>query len=813
MHSATLLLALTGCFVVGTETWEQRLDGDADGVLDPAFAAPGEGDCDDLDPLVGRPTLLHADADGDGYGAADAGVLRCDLPAGWVVDATDCADNDADVHPDAVERCNGVDDDCDGLVDGNDVEDLDPTESRWYADADVDGYGSGEALIACTPASGFVLADGDCAPEDAAVHPDAVEICDTRDNDCDGLVDEADDVVGGTVWYRDDDGDGFGLVTVGVYACFQLAGYEPKPGDCDDAEPAAYPGATEVCDLVDNDCDGLIDDDDASVVGQRAWFVDTDRDGWGVGDALRNSCFGGDELASDAGDCAPNDATISPAAVEVWYDGVDQDCDGADDYDRDGDGHYPLADGGDDCDDQNPAVYTGAPEIWYDGVDEDCDGRDDFDRDRDGFLAPEGGGTDCDDTDPTLRFGAALVPSEVPSLALALSAACPGATIRVEPGTYATNTVLMRPVTLLGLGGAARTILEGSGAAAPVVRVGAQASGTVIEGFTITGGSATAGGGISALDGGGPTGTLELKHLVIDGNTATSGGGGAALEGWSNLHLEDVEFVANSAPDGGALRVRNTTFANLVGCDIHANASLWSAAGLSVTTSTVEVARSSFRDNTVTGFGRGGGIFASDSVVRLSEVSLVGNRSPFGGAVYAYGAGYLALDRVLVAGNLGQFSGVVAASGPTVSVRNALIAQNAPGGLYFTLSPSVDVRWSTVVGNTGGAALDINGSSGAIADSIVAYNEAPGGEAVFVDDTSGVVNFTRVAAFANTDASFNAAAGAPTWTDAPLFMAVDSASTWETWDLHLQAGSPYVGVAGDGTDLGAWGGGAAAWTP
>ncbi|MCB9743326.1 MAG: hypothetical protein H6741_32460 [Alphaproteobacteria bacterium] len=113
---------------------------------------------------------------------------------------------------------------------------------------------------------------------------------------------------------------------------------------------------------------------------------DADADGWGSAD------HGGE-------DCDDQDPAVNPEAEETWYDGVDQDCAGDDDDDADGDG-WPVAE---DCDEADPSVHPEAEETWYDGVDQDCAEDDDFDADGDGWDAEAWGGQDCLDLDPTVN--------------------------------------------------------------------------------------------------------------------------------------------------------------------------------------------------------------------------------------------------------------------------------------------------------------------------------------------------------------------------------------------------------------------------
>jgi hypothetical protein len=130
--------------------------------------------------------------------------------------------------------------------------------------------------------------------------------------------------------------------------------------------------------------------------------VDTDCDGANDydqdGDGYTAEAYGGT-------DCDDTAIGINPAAFDIAYDGVDSDCDGASDYDFDGDGYDSSAYGGDDCDDYDATVNPGAAEVWYDGDDQDCDGGDDYDQDGDGYDSNDYGGDDCDDTDASAYPG------------------------------------------------------------------------------------------------------------------------------------------------------------------------------------------------------------------------------------------------------------------------------------------------------------------------------------------------------------------------------------------------------------------------
>jgi hypothetical protein len=173
---------------------------------------------------------------------------------------------------------------------------------------------------------GFTVSDGDCDDGDAARHPGAEEHCNGLDDDCDGDTDE--EAVDALAWYLDADDDHFGDPASVTWSCAVVSGHRTEGGDCDDNDPAINPDADEVCNGVDDDCDGDTDESDA--VDAETWYVDGDGDGWGVEDNTAVGCGPSSALAAEAGDCDDDDPDINPGAYERPDDDIDQDCDGED---------------------------------------------------------------------------------------------------------------------------------------------------------------------------------------------------------------------------------------------------------------------------------------------------------------------------------------------------------------------------------------------------------------------------------------------------------------------------------------------------
>ncbi len=420
--------------VFGVTTWLDDDDGDGwplgvdcddqDPAVNPAAAENCEGvdrNCNgdpyDVASLVDGASLAFVDEDGDGFGSDDAPqVWVCSgVPAeGTSLVDGDCDDGDATAYPGAYELCDNVDQDCMGDLDGGQLQAGEGVEATW--DGDRDGFVGDEAAVQvfCSVPAPDPNDDGqwlalaevlgeDCDDTDAAIFEGALEVCDRVDNDCDDLTDEGFD----TEWLVDVDGDGVPAEGDVVVSCVAPADGIPAVDldeyDCDDLDATSYPGAPELCDEADNDCDELVDED-----VEQLWYLDADKDGY-AGATFEEGCLPPDggaylpeaEVLASGFDCDDDDGDRSPGAAEVCND-IDDDCDqevdetvGDDrvgavpfwpDADRDGfgaqtlptwvcDGRLPegVSDNDADCDDRDGSVNPAAAEVVGNDVDENCD--------------------------------------------------------------------------------------------------------------------------------------------------------------------------------------------------------------------------------------------------------------------------------------------------------------------------------------------------------------------------------------------------------------------------------------------------------
>ncbi len=352
-------------------------------------------------------------------------------------------------------------------------------------------------LLACTDAD--TTGTLDSGTEDCVSAP---EVCDGVDNDCDGAVDE--DPEDGVSVYIDGDGDGFGGEAVDGLECPDGSGYAVEAGDCDDTDGAVNPGASEVCDGVDNDCDSLIDDDDDDLDAASVTPSYPDEDGDGFGDSAREvlACSPPSDHLLDGSDCDDTDEWVYPGAAELC-DGKKTDCDDA----------GWLNDAG------LASFYGETDETWTDLTD-------------------------------TLAAGSSTSPvswSTTDGGALALCEA-----------TWHVDLTLDHGVHLVGIDGAEAVILDG-GNSHPLVTLTDAAASAVLTGLTLTRGLAThtitigddvreAGGAVWCAG----AGSLSLDHVTLSDNVSSGYGGAIGAEG-CNLTLTDVTATGNSAYHGGVV--------------------------------------------------------------------------------------------------------------------------------------------------------------------------------------------------------------------------------------------------------------------
>ncbi|MFM7201013.1 MAG: MopE-related protein [Myxococcota bacterium] len=195
---------------------------------------------------------FYADSDGDGQGDLNSQISWCQAgtPEKAVSNSFDCDDTSDSAFLGGTETCDGADNDCDGQADEG-------LTHAYYADTDDDGYGDEDTLVnACEAPEGFVSMAGDCDDDNDASYINAPEVCDGEDNDCNGEIDE----IGDSVFFEDQDEDGYGDASSTTIACSAPVGYADQAGDCNDDSKSVSPEATETCDGVDNNCNGSIDE-------------------------------------------------------------------------------------------------------------------------------------------------------------------------------------------------------------------------------------------------------------------------------------------------------------------------------------------------------------------------------------------------------------------------------------------------------------------------------------------------------------------------------------------------------------------------
>jgi hypothetical protein len=266
---------------------------------------------------------FYKDVDQDGFGLnADKRCLCAASGQYSAVFAGDCNDALPAVNPGADEACNGKDDDCDSKTDEEGATNC----AEWYKDVDADTFGDvSNHKCLCAATTEYKVSIGfDCNDSNAFVNPGILEECNAIDDNCDGRTDE-EGADGCDSYYYDNDGDSYGVGTAKCY-CGGTGKYTALlNADCNDLDGTANPGADEVCNTKDDNCNGSSDEPGA--LGCTPYFLDTDRDTYGDSNQWACLCAQqGDFRATRGGDCNDGDEFINPGRTEVCN-GKDDDCD------------------------------------------------------------------------------------------------------------------------------------------------------------------------------------------------------------------------------------------------------------------------------------------------------------------------------------------------------------------------------------------------------------------------------------------------------------------------------------------------------
>ncbi len=773
---------------------------DADTLISPDAPETCDGtdeDCDGLiDEDIGATLTVWPDADGDGYGdASGTSTLDCAVRPGFADNRGDCDDLDPTVSPAAIEYCDGFDDDCDGTADNAAVD-----APTWYLDLDGDGYGdASRGHSDCTADPGDVGTAGDCDDTEPNVSPSGTERCDAAevDEDCDGLVDDADsDVTENGPWYTDADGDGHGAGP-GSLTCDPAAGLAADDADCDDNNAQLSPSATEICDGgTDEDCDGLVDLDDPSYSGSAIWYADLDADGWGDPATVIEACGQPADAVAGAGDCDDGRADVRPDAAELCDPvNTDEDCNGlADDNDpsvtglltwyadSDGDGYGAGAgilaceapDGtraaGDDCDDSDPTRVPGGEELCND-IDDDCD--------------PSTGEDRRVTADGTTNYGTVQEALDAASFRVAICA-----------GTWNEVLRLDGDLNVTGIGG---PIIDASGLSGSTITVTAPGtaaiSGLILQdgtGADHDGDSLSDGGNLALLSGSlvldavsfvsgrahagggawlGSGTSATLSSCIFETNEAAAEGGGLYVSAGGAVTSQDGRWSANAAEMGGALFLGSGATLSLVGEELRGNNAVYgggayvdelavaalqdsglysnvatSGGGVFVADSaSIDAERVDFEENTSA--GQGGGLFAEQATVSLESCSFTANIADEGGGIATVGGNSIVQDSSVslnqARNGAGYFASSSSTTPATVTLRTATFEGNDAagdgGGLYLGTFAYLTASATMCTGNSanrGGGMWLASSSSAFLTGQDVDQNAAATGAGLFLDSSS-----------------------------------------------------------------------------
>ena len=315
-----------------------------------------DDDCDDLIDEEGAEgcAVWYFDGDKDGFGLDASQKCLC-VPEGQFIASKggDCNDAAQTANPLALETCDNIDNDCDNKADEPGAVGC----QQYYVDSDKDGWGvDGTQQCQCAPSQDHPTQKaGDCDDNATGSNPGMPEVCGGGDENCNKQVDE-ENALGCATFYQDSDGDGWGADALSKCLCKGATPFTTqKKGDCNDNAIYTFPGAPELCDVQDNNCNTLVDE--GSPQGCSTYFSDPDGDGYAANGAA-SACLCAPEppfIAQQTGDCKEFDTKVNPTADEIC-DGKDNNCNNAIDEghaDSDNDGSKDCVDLDDDNDGTN----------------------------------------------------------------------------------------------------------------------------------------------------------------------------------------------------------------------------------------------------------------------------------------------------------------------------------------------------------------------------------------------------------------------------------------------------------------------------
>ncbi len=660
----------------------------------------------------------------------------------------------------------------------------------------------------------------DCAPDDPAIGPEATEICDGIDNNCNGQIDE--DVA--IVAYWDRDGDGFGDDEAVRRVCTLPPDAALSGGDCDDRDAQVNPDAVEICNEVDDNCDGILDDGATEV-----FYLDADGDGHGVADQTIEACFLPPGYTTLDDDCDDDEPAAWADATERC-DAIDNDCDGEIDEevdravrweDGDGDGYgdpgKPTLECGDgviavdnalDCDDHDATISPDAAEIVGNAFDEDCDG----------YLDELGVGGN----------------GPYATLDEALDAAGPGDVVQLDDGFFVDTVDLTdHDGVILAGEGCDRTTLWGDGQGT-VITMGA----ATVENLTVAGGSGTLLPGgfvdfpdkpdIPRLVGGGflIRGDAILRDLCVTASTAT----GVDNDNHPNDvggHGGGVAVLSGAATLQGVVLSGNTS--------THAGAALYVGPGAFVRGERLHVL-----ENRTSGFFKAGAIEVEGGELELHGSVVAANEANDKGVGLRVGPFYLEAPEELqpqpcdgeidppLVGDTGTGTGTGGTDYSYVFFPGSARLDNVVFHGNELIDPNRD-------NDERGAALIARGGTIDIVDSLFTGHGSEGsvmtdsaypGNSCYEEDvpdgedprsSAGVVTITNVGFHGNGGYDMDAENANNPDPDMgfflpgrlsgdPLYVHVDPDDDPGSWDFRLRSISPYRGAGTDGEDIGAYGG-------